>query len=169
MSAPPHTPGFLWKYNVRPSRVRFGACSFPSVLIRSPRFTGVSQGLSTLARCETQRSKPPFAPARSDRCELIYSVSPSLEIAGCESESAEFTTRPMLMGADQGDQCDVWCTSLGSKRSSGAVGLERGAPGVARVLVGGSVPGGSPGGLRRVAFGWSSLHGLYDSSSRYDS
>src|SRR5689334_6075346 len=40
------------------------------------------------------------------RCELKYSDNPFLEIAGCESESAEFTTAPRLIGADHGPHLD---------------------------------------------------------------
>src|SRR2546423_15673435 len=124
MSATPHGPGFRWKYSVRPSRERLGASSMPAVLIASPRLTGVSHGLSIPARCETQRSMPPLAPGRSDRCELMYSVRPFFEMAGCESVSAEFTIAPRLIGGDHGDHFDSSSFPFASRRSAfGALAL----------------------------------------------
>src|SRR5712664_3656839 len=115
MSASPQPPRpVLWKYNWCPFGVNVGARSFPAELMFGPRFAGVchaqaGSSASAQARCETQMSVPPNPPGRS---ELMYRLSPSLEIAGCCSFAAVLIAGPRLTGADQGPYCG--CSSIAS-------------------------------------------------------
>src|SRR2546423_14728951 len=79
--------------------VNAGAASLPAELMLGPRFSGAPHGSSMLARCETQMSMPPRPPGRS---ELMYRLSPSLEIAGCWSLYGELTTGPRFTGGPHG-------------------------------------------------------------------
>src|SRR6266705_3374620 len=66
MSLLPGPPGRpLWKNSRCPSRDSAGPPSM-AVVLRTARFTGVSQGQSTQSRWETQMSLPPTPPARLD-------------------------------------------------------------------------------------------------------
>src|SRR5262245_57238076 len=114
-SSPPTGP--LLKNSQCPSREKPGALSSPSVLRVGPRFTGTPHGSSWLARRETQRSRPPEP---SERSELKYRLSPSLEITGRLSLDAELTTGPRLTGVPQGPS---W---LGTTRSSSGSTPNRG-------------------------------------------
>src|SRR5262245_35840365 len=56
-----------------------------------PRFTGVPHESVVVARWETQRSRPPWAPT-PDRLLVMYRLRPSGLIAGCWSLNVELTT-----------------------------------------------------------------------------
>src|SRR2546426_267539 len=123
MSARPHPPGRkLWKYIRCPSGENAGATSLELELTVGPRFCGGPQGSSTVARCETQMSSPPKPPRRPD---VMYRLSPSLEIAGRLSSNGELTTEPRSIGVDQGPHsaCSSATASAPTTReASGAVG-----------------------------------------------
>lgn len=104
-SAAPNPPGrLLLKYSRCPSSERAGWPSLNGVLIVGPRFCADPHGASTLARCETQMSTPPYPPARR---EPKYRLRPSFETIGSSSSSSEFTTAPRLTGADQSEKCGI--------------------------------------------------------------
>src|SRR5713226_5062481 len=88
--------------------LRLGAFSLLLVLMAGPRFCGVPQGASLLARCVTQMSEPPKPPGR---VEEKYRLSPSFESDAPVSPDAELRMGPKLTGGDQGLNCGTLSSS----------------------------------------------------------
>jgi hypothetical protein len=84
-----------------------GKPSKAAVLILAPRFTGQSQGRSTLSRRATYRSLSPKASGGTPgRFETKYKVRPSWEMAGAASPDDVLMADPRLTGADHSDHFD---------------------------------------------------------------
>ena len=81
MSRPPYPPNRSdQKKSVRQSPEIYGEASEEEVLTGGPKFTGVSQGSSFVARLEIHMSRPPDQPARVE--EWNDSDKPSAETLG---------------------------------------------------------------------------------------
>src|SRR5438105_10787883 len=99
MSAPPNPPVRVLAKNIQwPSGENAETKSSDVVLIGAGRRIGAPQGAPIVARCETQMSRRPKLPVRS---EVKYRLKLSAESDGPVSLSGELTTGPSHTGVDQ--------------------------------------------------------------------
>src|SRR5437660_12505957 len=97
----PKPPGRSLLKNIQcSSRESAGTFSRLVLLTTAPRFTGGPHGASRLTRRDTQMSRPPKPPGRSDPKNRL---SPSFAMAGPASVDGELITGPRFTGTPQSE------------------------------------------------------------------